>query len=211
MDPAAPLPPQPAEIVAPANPQEQPQQPQDGIPEEVLQIPAMQALMAGAPPAVSAKISDYNNRPEGKLIAEAKEPLMKSGIGFYKSLSGEYGVLFNSLRINPQDIQAADKAGQLLEIAPLMDTVDAETAKSGQNNPVLAAEAPSGAPMARSASVPPSGPGMIAPPVSAPPAPASAQRALLNARVKNMQPGAPTSGPKPGQGRIANQILKPVV
>lgn len=211
MNPAA-VPPEPAQV-APINPEEAPPVDTTGIPDEVLQIPAMQALMAGIPPAVSANISDFNKRPEGKLIAQAKDALTRSGVGFYKSLSGDLGVLFNSLKVNPQDIQAADKAGKLLEIAPPMDVVSQEVASSGMGNPVLQSGAPGGAPMARSASIPPSGSQMTPPP--APAAPASSggdsARLLLAARLKNMAPGAPTSGPKPGQGRLVNQILKPVV
>lgn len=210
MNPAA-VPPEPAQV-APVNPEEVPPQAADGIPDEVLQIPAMQALMAGAPPAVSANISDFNKRPEGQLIAQAKDALTRSGVGFYKSLSGELGVLFNSLKVNPQDIQAADKAGRLLEIAPPMDVVNQEVAASGLDNPVLQAGAPGGAPAARSASIPPSGSQMTPPPVPASGAGSGKQGAMLMAaRLKAMAPGAPTSGPKPGQGRLVNQILKPVV
>lgn len=213
LNPAA-VPPQPAQVApAPgAGPPAPADQDNDGIPDEVLQIPAMQALMAGAPPAVSARIEEYNKRPEGKMIAQAAQPLQAAGVGFYKSLSGEYGVLFNSLKINPQDIKAADKAGRLLEIAPSMDQVNQEVAASGLNNPVLSAGAPGGAPQAASGAVPPSGSQMTPPPAPASPAPSGAQDALLQAaRLKAMAPGAPTSGPAPGAGRILNQVMKPVV
>ena len=50
---------------------------------------------------------------------------------FYRSLSGQRGVMFNAMRIHPQDIQAADKAGKLLSsVAPDFDLVNHEVGKS---------------------------------------------------------------------------------
>lgn len=222
---------EPRDPNTPVTPEVEPTEPQDTavenqIPDEVLRLPAMQALIAGSPPAVSAKLSDFANRPEAKLMAENKDALLAAGMGFYKSLSGDLGVVFNSLHIHPSDLQAADKAGKLLDIAPPVDQVDAAVSKSGTGNPVLQATGvPGGPAMARSATIPPqsgSG-GLSGAPTKAPapmtlPAggghqgtPASLQRNLMQARVKNIQPGTPTSGASPGAGRLLNQILKPVV
>jgi hypothetical protein len=141
---------------------------------------------------------------EMKMIAENKEPLMSAGIGFYRSISGQFGVLFNALRVSPEDIVAADKTGKLLTVAPDFSDVNHQLSKSGADNPALQAQPAAGLAPAVSAQAPPqSASGMLSPP-----APASVARRLTAQRVMNMQAGAPTSGPAPGGGRLLNSILK---
>lgn len=180
------------------------------VPDEIQDIPAVQAVAAGAPPAVSTPLKEAAKREEFKLIADNMESLLQSGIGFYKSLSGQIGVMFNMLKLHPDDLIAADKAGKLSEIAPDFDSVNQKVAGSGINHPILERNRgamPSGPAAAASAqSIPQSASGQFAPP-----APASVIRKLAAQRVMNMQPGAPTSGPAPGAGRLLNAVLKPVV
>jgi hypothetical protein len=116
----------------------------DGIPDAILEIPALQAVIAGAPPAVSAPIETFAKRPEAKAIVENKDKLFKAGLNLYRSLSGDVGVLFNHFYIAPEDLQAADKAGKLAEIAPDFDSINSQVAKSGQNHPALSAKGPAG-------------------------------------------------------------------
>jgi len=189
-----------APAVEPTVPVEQPT-PGPALPDEILRVPAFQALFAGSPPAFSASLKD--KRPEVKLVASNKEALMQSGIGFYRSLGGDLGVLFNQMFIHPAEIQQADKEGRLQEIAPPIDSINGEIAKSGKDNPVMAAQTPAG----------PKGAPIPQPPQFATGGglPASSEAKLTGARIKNLQPGAPTSGPAPGAGRILNSILKPVV
>lgn len=173
-----------------------------GLPSELLQLPAFQALFAGQPPALSASITDFAKRPETKLVADNKAGLMKAGIGFYRSVGGDLGVVFNQMFISGEELKAADSAGQLLEVAPPFDTVSQSVAQSGADNPVLNAQTPSGP---RGAPVP-------TPPQSGGKSPSAAsQRKVTAARVTNIQPGPPTSGPAPGQGRLLASILKPVI
>lgn len=172
-----------------------------GVPDEVLQIPAMQALFSGASPALSASLTAFANRPEGKLIQSNKDALMKAGMGLYRGLDGDTGVLFNQVYLSGPELQAADKAGQLSAIAPSFDSVNGEVAKSGSNNPVLNAAQPTGF---KSAPVP-------AAPSAVPPASAGTQRQAMAARVQNLQPSGPISGPKPGAGRLLNAALTPVI
>ena len=175
------------------------------IPDEVLSIPAVQAVLAGKPAAVSAPIEEFAKRPEAAAIVENKDALLKAGFGLYRSLAGNVGVLFNTLHLHPEELKQADKAGQLLKIAPSFDQVNAAVSSSGANHPIL-----------NTTSVPagPKGAPMPTPPQAAtapmPPPPASVQKRAMNARVTNLQPGAPTSGPQPGAGRLLNSILKPV-
>lgn len=193
----------PTPSVQPTEPSTQPPASKSGPSDELLQIPALQALFAGAPPAVSTSIKDFSNRPEAKLIGDHRDELQSMGIGFYRSLGGDLGVLFNQLRLNGQDLINADKEGRLQEIAPPFDIVNQEVATSGQNHPSLSASAPTGG--ANASPTPP------APMPTPNTQPASVQNKQATARLKNLQPGAPTSGPAPGAGRIMNQILKPVV
>lgn len=178
------------------------------LPDEILQIPAMQAVFAGQPAAVSTPIESFKNRPEAKLLEQNKDALLRAGLGMYRNLGGDLGVIFNQLRISGEQLKAADQAGQLLEVAPPFDQVNASIAQSGESNPVLSAEMPAGL-----ASAPaPAAANQVGSPVGSPkPLPASSQKAITNARLKNQMLGKPTDGPKPGQGRILNNILKPVV
>lgn len=179
-----------------------------GLPDELLQIPAMQAIFAGSPPAVSASIQEFQKRPETKLISSSKDALMKAGIGMYRSLAGDLGVLFNQLHINGQDLIQADKEGRLQEVAPPFDSVNDTIGKSGDQNPVLTASVPGGP---KTASAPTPGASASPAPVSAKGQPASVQNKTATARLKNLTPQGPLSGASPGAGRILNNLLKPAV
>ncbi len=195
--------------------------------EKLLKMPAMQALFAGAPPALSAPVKDFtqDKREEAKIIKDNLPALQAAGFGFYQSLSKHLGVIYNMLHLHEADLKAADKMGKLRQLAPDFDQINHAVAKSGARNPVLAVRGvPKGfkspTPVAPPQVTPQMAPGPAAPlaaPLSAPPAPqvaqapAGVQRGLSKARLTNMQPGAPTSGPSPGAGRLLNQILKPVV
>jgi hypothetical protein len=190
-----------------------------GLPDELLHTPAIQALIAGTPPAVSASVKEFETNPIAKLIIENKDDLLRAGMGFYRSLSGDIGVIFNQFHIHPSDLQAADKAGKLAQVAPSFDALNAEVAKSGPNNPVLSATAVPGGPKPASLPTPPQvasgttapAPASTAPPSNVAPATAKIQSQIMGSRAKNVAQGGPTTGPVPGQGRILNNILKPVV
>lgn len=176
------------------------------LPDEILQIPAMQALFSGSAPALSASLAAFANRPEGKLIQSNKDALMKAGMGLYRGLDGDTGVLFNQFYLNGEELKEADKNGQLAQIAPSFDSVNQSVGQSGAENPVLkAGQVPQGFKTGSSASAAPPAVGPV------PPASAGTQRQAMAARVTNMKPSSPTSGPKPGSGRLLNSILKPVV
>jgi hypothetical protein len=193
------------ENAAPAAPETKPAGATE-LPDDLLKIPAVQGLIAGEPPAFSVPIAEFQKLPEAKLLVANKEPLMQAGIATYRSLGGDTGVLFNQLYISSQEIQDADKAGQLQSIAPSFDAVNQQVATSGANHPALrhsgnvptqfkTVNAPTPPQMASSAS--PLAPG--------------AQKAMMKARTANMQPGSPTEGAVPAGGRLLNAVLKPVV
>ena len=181
----------------------------------------MQGLFAGSPPALSANLKEFAHNPTAELIAKNKDDLMRAGIGFYRSLSGDLGVIFNQMHIHPEDLQAADKAGKLLAVAPNFLSIDHEISKSGPNHPLLHISGPPTSAAAPTMKAPPQMASALAatpqapPPSSAPglqtPAVASLQKQVMGLRAKTLSPGSPTSGPAPGAGRILNQILQPSV
>lgn len=205
---------------APESAEQAPEQPQGApkLPDKLIHIPAIQGLIAGAPPAISANIKDFSKHEYGKLIAENKDLLTQAGLQFYRSLNGEIGVLFNAFHIAPQDIQAADKAGKLHLIAPSFNVVNHAISKAGLGNPTLKKGAgPTGGFKTPTLQAPPQAAG-TPPPAAPPSAPApqtpisqTLQRQLMAQRGKTLQEGPPSTGPAPGAGRLLNQILKPVV
>src|SRR5262245_23631183 len=157
--------------VEPAEPTAPPVEPGDvgasedahGLPPDLIQWPPMQALLAGSPPAVSSVIAEFEKRPEAKIITENKDPLMKAGFNFYRSLDGALGVMFNQTFVSPEQIQQADQAGKLLEVAPPVDSIEKNLTGTGQDLPTDQLEQPE------------AGGEVPAPPTAgAPPMPASA-------------------------------------
>lgn len=193
---------------APAPEPEETEAPQGELPPALIKIPAFQAVLSGSPPAVSMNLKGADDRAEVKLLAENKQALLDAGLMFYRSLSGQRGVMFNAMRIHPQDIQAADKAGKLLAVAPDFDLVNHEVAKLGLKHPVYNAQAPTGLASPVSTAPPQAQSGQLS---LMPPPAAAVQRKLAQQRIMSAQPGAPTSGPAPGAGRLLNQVLKPVI
>lgn len=185
--------------------------PDTKMPEALLRIPAMQGLMTGSPGAVSDNIKDFAKRDDAGVLTKNKDWLSRAGFGFYRSLDGDTGVVFNALYVHPEELKAADAAGKLKEVAPDFDSVNHAIGKSGRAHPALTAgpvpKGLKGAPIPQPpqmAQVPP-------PTANIPPPSAAAQKSLMGARVTNMQPGSPTSGAVPGAGRLLNQVLKPVL
>jgi len=170
---------------------------QDGeIPEEVLRIPAFNALLEGKPGAIYAAQGEKS--PELETIMKNSKELIKAGFGFYKADSKPVNVMFNALTITPQELAQADSEGRLDEVATPFSEV-----KASYDQLISEDQAKAGKTAAAAA---PTVPGP-----SAPPPPASVQNKLATARTDNLTPGAPTSGPSPGQGRILNSLRKPVV
>lgn len=175
-----------------------------GLPDELLQIPALQGLMSGQPPAVSVALKGFGNRPEARLITDNKRQLQEAGLGFYRALDGTTGVIFNSLYVKPQDIQAADKAGRLTELAPSFDEVNSAVLQAGPDNPVMRMGAVPGGPAGAAPAVPQMGSmsGMRMSGLSG-----AAEKKLTTARLKSLQQGPPSSGARPGGGRLLNAIM----
>lgn len=177
-----------------------------GLSDEVLKLPQMGPLLAGSPPALSAKIKDLDKTEDGKIVAKNAGPLQAAGIFFYRALDKETGVLGNSLYINPEAIKQADAAGQLASVALDWNMVGSEAARAGAANPAATATSvPTSAAPAPVPEPPQQASGLLPAP------PASAQTKIAGARARNLQPGSPTSGPAPGRGRLLSNILKPAI
>lgn len=180
------------------------------LPPDVLSIHAIQGLLAGAPAAASMDISQFSKTEDGKVLAANGDALKGAGLGFYKALSGDTGVIFNQLYLHPQDLQAADKMGKLSHLAPPWTKVDHAIAKAGAAHPAFNHR---GAPGGIAAATPPPPPqaatGAIQPPGKA--LPAKAQSELLAARIAAQNPPGPTQGPAAGQSQLLARVLKPVV
>lgn len=162
------------------------------LPEDVLKIPAIAALMAGSPPATYAPKDSKS--PELSVLEKNLKELTKSGFGLYRTKDKENFVLFNNLLVSPDEIKAADAQGKLDSIAAPFDQLNKDMSvgfKGGESESENAAPAP-------------------AAPAGNPPS-SAAQKKTQNARLKNIQVGGPTDGPRPGQGRVLNNIIKSVV
>lgn len=205
-----------AEGVTPTSPTAPPQAPVASgeaatggeLSDDLLRIPAVSGLLAGEPPALSTSIADMDKRPEGKVIENNLSGLKKAGVGLYRSLQGDVGVLFNHFYITGEELKAADEAGKLQEVAPPFDAVNAQISSMGadQHPALKKREVPQGFKTAPAPTPPQSGS-----PVTAPAPPTKSEAEIQQKRMANMQPGSPTSGPKPGAGRMLNSILKPVL
>lgn len=169
------------------------------IPDAVLQVPAFRALLQGKPPAVSVSIGDAKANPELQAIEAHVESLLYSGFGLYQSKDGQTAVFYNSQFIDGNAIKLADEKGKLDAVAApyseLKNFFDQNIGEAATAAPPTDAAAPA-APAPAVAGTPPS---------------SAAQTKLAGARVRNLTPGSPTSGPAPGQGRVLNAILKPTV
>ena len=174
------------------------------LPDELLQQPVMQALVAGSPGAVSANVEAATETEFGKLVGQFGQQMQQAGFGFYRSQDGNLGVVFNQLFVPPEDIQQADAAGTLTEIAPPLEAVEQAILGDPAANPVLSADGTPGGPAV-------SQPTGATPPAGAGGAPSSTPSRVTTQRKQNLTAGSPTSGPRPGAGRILNEILKPVV
>jgi hypothetical protein len=167
------------------------------IPDDVLKIPAFSALLQGAPPAVFAPKGSEQAHPGLKVVTDNYQALIDAGFGFYRPKSAEGMVFFNTQFISPEEVKVADDKGRLAELAPDVNELFGffnENLKGAAPSPEAAPAAPAPTP----------GP-------SAPPPPAGAQKAIAGARARAVTPTGPSGGPLPGQGRLLNAILKPVV
>jgi len=170
-------------------------EPANALPDEVLQIPTVYALLHGAPPAVYAPKQQHDL--EIQTVVKNQKSLVDAGFGFYQSKDGKLTVLYNGAYVSPDSLAKADSEGKLTEVVPSFEEVKVNFASAISGTPPEASAALPGAPITPTAG-------------GAPPS-SKVQNTLATARVKNLQTGSPTSGPVPGSGRILSNILKTTV
>lgn len=162
------------------------------LPEEVLKLPVINSLLNGSPPAVFAAADA--KIPEAKIIDKFSKELVNAGFAAYGTSDGVNTVFFNQLFVSSEEIKAADANGTLIgQLAVPYEELAAgyEGAKLKKDEePTEAASAPAQMPTPQSS---------------------AADKKMATARLQNVAVGSPTSGPAPGQGRILNSALKPVV
>ena len=176
-------------------------EPTTEIPEEVLQIPAVYGLLNGAPPAVY--VERTRKDPEIQTVVKHQKELVDSGFGFYQTKNGKYTVFYNGAYVSPDELKKEDEAGTLTETVAYYDDVKQSFDSAVNGTPSQGGEALPGEPAAAAA------PSAV--PVGGSPPSSRVQNTLATARVNNLNPGSPTSGPVPGRGRILNNVLKSAI
>lgn len=173
----------------PSNSEEAPKEADSsGIPEEVLALPIMAGLLNGAPPAVYTPVGSKSE--EISIVLKHGKELNAAGFGFFRDEKNKLDVFYNSKFLDPKLIEAAAKKNKIPEVASDLATVTAQlNGAAGEAGGVTPTPSAGGMP---SGAVLPDTP-------------------VNTARLGNLQPGAPTSGPMPGSGRILNSIVKPVI
>lgn len=183
----------PAPEAAPAEETDKKEETGGELSDELLTAaPALQLLMNGSPPAtIAPKDAEF---PELDTVAKHMKELSAAGFGVYPTKDKQNVVFYNALYVSPEDVKKADEDGKLDSIAVPYEEL--RTALSGEAAPVGGEASPAAPAAPAQAGSPPN---------------ASTENKLSTARTNNLSVGAPTSGPVPGQGRILNNILKPVV
>lgn len=161
-----------------------------GIPDDVLALPIMAGLLQGAPPAVWAPIGTKG--PEVSVVLKNAPALNKAGFGFYRDDKGGLDVFYNTRFISPELVKKAAEKGKLKDVASPLEEVSSQI--NGSVGAPAGVVEPGAVPAAS-----------VAAATGMPDTP------LNTARLNNVQPGSPTSGPQPGAGRILNNISKPTI
>lgn len=159
-------------------------QPQNGLlsPEQLAEVPEIQALLNGEPPAVRTPRAATD--PLSALFNANGKTLKDLGLGIYRSLKDE-NIAFNPEFISPDEIPQLDAEGKLDEVAVPLSSLTG-------NSELSPAE---GMPM------PVSSP-------SSPPLPAKSQNKVTQQRLNALAPTTPTSRNRPGAGTILNDLME---
>ena len=182
------------------------------LPPEIQNNQVVKDVLQGVIPGVLVRPNIYY--PKAYKIAENWQELMDLGLDFYWT-KDESTILFNPAKISEQELITADKQGILTKVLPDYETLSGERPQKppkgvqvglGLNQPGGASPAPAAPP-----GVP--NPGRIAPVPGVGPAPGGLDKKLATARVNNLNVAAagPTTGPRPGAGRVLNATATPAV
>ncbi len=195
---------------APAQAKEKPKakdEPGSDLPTEVRSNPVVKQVLVGSVPGVLFRPGVYY--PKAAKLGKHIEDLMDVGMDFYKAFDSSF-VFFNPRSVTEAQLRKADEEGQLAALVPDYEVISGEAPGTP---PEGWAEELAGV-NTESASTMLPGTQKTTPMANASPAgaPTGAEDAkLAAARAKNLLPGAPTTGPRPGAGRVLNNLAKPVV
>lgn len=163
------------------------------IPDNVLKIPAMAALLKGSLTAISALRGGASAKdPDLQAVMQAAPALADAGFSFYRGKTRD--VISNSLKVDPQVIEKADQADLLDDVAAPWEQLKAiDLSGAKQPKPVVAAP-------------------VVAAPVVAPVVESTgANTAATLAGAQNLQPKPPADQVRPGAGTVANLLVKRAV
>lgn len=177
------------------------------LPDSVADLQVVQWISMGKPPA--ARVGPGEFYPELEPLEENLVEVIDAGLGVFQAQSGDT-VLYNPLFVKEEELQTADAEGKLDLVAPTYgeltgkspQEIDDKTAKrldkhAKNNMQKLSAGASTSDRAAKPAQ--PSTPVSKLPP--------GAQEKLVGAQTNKSNLNSPTSGPRPGGGRILNSIL----
>jgi len=181
------------------------------IPDALKSNKAFKDVLTGAIPGVVVAAGQYY--PSAGPAVKHMEDVLKLGLDFYFAYDNSTA-LFNPAKITEQELQAADKAGKLNQVLPDYGVLTGEKPEAPPANGA-ANGAPAGSPSAPTlgaeAPAPTNQPGAAALNASVPPPDPKILSQLNMARIKNVTPGSPSSGPVPGSGRVLTGLLKPAI
>lgn len=173
-------------VELPVNSEPAPDSEASGIPESVLEIPLMRGILEGAPAAIYTPVGTKG--PEIETVLKHGKDLNAAGVGFFRDSANKLDVIYNSAYITKDLLEAAAKKNKIPEVAEPLSEVTARV------------NAAVGAPAVGGAIATTAGTEMNL-----------SETPINTARINNLQPGSPTSGPQPGAGRILNNLTKPVI
>jgi hypothetical protein len=176
-------------------------------PEEASSVPPVKEIVSGQIPGVYVPVAQAKDDPLWNLLKLNFPALGKLGLSVYKSADSSKVALFNPASV--PDIKSLDQQGQLDKTLSPLDQFSNEKIDLGA---LRSQGAPAAAPASGSTDLGVTPSAAPAPSMSAAaPAPAGAQNKLASSRLGALTLDQPTEGPKPGQGRIINGLLKRAV
>jgi hypothetical protein len=182
----------------------------------VANIPAVQMIAVGSPPAVRVSPGEYY--PEIDPLVDNLDKVIESGLDVYRTQKDSL-VMFNPLFISGDELAYLDQAGKLESVVPDYGTMTGSVPKELTDEEVAKyvdrSDAVQGKLQGLRDMEPEPEP--VEQPVGTPtpvPAPSPGQiNAVMQDQNQAIQAfgGPPTTGARPGGGRLLNALLKPPV
>lgn len=205
---------QPTAVAEPAAPAQAGGTNPFNLPPEVANIPAVQMIAVGSPPAVRVAPGEYY--PEIDPLVDNLDKVIESGLDVYRTQKDSL-VMFNPLFISGDELAHLDQTGQLESVVPDYGSVSGSMPKELTDEEVAKYVDRSDALQGKLQGLRDTAPEPVQQPVGTPtpvPAPSPSQlNAVAQEQNQALQAfgGPPTSGARPGGGRLLNALMKPPV